>query len=119
MTSRSDPFLWATRGKRWGFRFLRDGGLPDPLPIYENAFAGVGGKREVCLRVGGDVVLRFPDPEGRTDAAGRVIPHSFVIFPPLADEVHSLDDGLRLVWAQVSAEFARDWDAPSAQTERG
>ena len=33
--------IWATRGRTWGFRFLRDGGLEDPLDTYEEAFAGI------------------------------------------------------------------------------
>ena len=31
--------IWATRGRTWGFRFLRDGGFPDPLPVYDLAFS--------------------------------------------------------------------------------
>ena len=110
MTQPPDPFLWVARGKTWGFQFLRDGGMPDPLPTYERAFEGIGG-REVCTRVGDCVALRFPDPEGREDSAGRVIVHSFVVFAPLADHVRSVDDGLRVVWARVSAEYARVWNA--------
>jgi hypothetical protein len=56
------------------------------------------------------VALRFPDPEGRKDFAGRVIPHDFVLFSPLADGVDSVDDGLQLVWPLVADEFEREWD---------
>jgi len=106
--------IWATRGRTWGFRFLLDGGFTDPLPEYETAFVGVEDAPKACRRVGGRVALRFPDPLGRKDTAGRVIPHDFVVTGPLADEIDSVDDGLRLVWQQprVADEYARIWDSP-------
>jgi hypothetical protein len=64
------------------------------------------------------VALRFPDPEGRKDAAGRVIPHEFVVFPPLADEINSVEDGLKKVWPLDSGRFAQVWDKASNETER-
>ncbi len=104
--------IWATRGRSWGFRFLLDGGYRDPLPIYERAFAGTEGEPSVCRRADGYVALRFPDPLDRRDAAGRVIPHDIVVFPSLADEVHSLEDGQRLVWPRLADTFNRVWDLP-------
>ena len=58
------------------------------------------------------VALRFPDPEGRKDAAGRIIPHDFIVFSPTADEIDSLEDGLALVWDEVKDEYAQVWDVP-------
>lgn len=89
--------------------------MSDPLAAYESAFAGLENEREVCRRVDDAVALRFEDPLGRKDRAGRVIPHEFVVFTPLADEVDSLDDGLRLIWPLVADEFASEWnlDRPS------
>lgn len=110
--------IWATRGRTWGFRFLLDGDYLDPLPAYDRVFSGVEGQPRVCVRVGGEVALRFPDPMGRRDAAGRVIPHDFVIREPLADEeplvdrINSVDDGIQKVWPLVSDVFAEVWDAP-------
>ncbi len=106
--------LWATRGRTWGFRFLLTGGFDDPLVEYAAAFSGVGDEPEVCHRVGGKVVLRFPDPLGRKDVAGRVIPHEFVVVGPLADKTGSVEDGIRLVWhrPEVADEFARVWELP-------
>ncbi|MCC3302144.1 hypothetical protein [Arthrobacter sp. zg-Y895] len=101
--------IWATRGQGWGFTFLRDGGLMDPLPAYQEAFAGLEDEPEVCRRVGDKVVLRFLDPEGRTDRAGRPIPHDFVVSGALVEEIQSVTDGRRLVWPEVSDEYARDW----------
>ncbi|TFC16546.1 hypothetical protein [Cryobacterium glucosi] len=105
--------IWATRGRTWGFRFLRDGGFPDPLPEYDRAFSGVEDVAEVWRRVAEVVVLRFPDPEGRQDLAGRVIPHEFVVFGPLAEGIDSVENGLRKVWPLVAAEYARVWNLPN------
>lgn len=103
-------FIWATRGRTWGFRFLRNEGGEDPLPIYDRAFRGLEGYPEAWRRVSGTVALRFPDPLKRKDRAGRTIPHEFVIFPPLADRIDSVDDGIRVVWPLVKEEFARVWE---------
>jgi len=117
VTLEPESIIWATRGKTWGFRFLRTGGLPDPLPAYEIAFHGAADEREMLRRVGANVALRIPDPEGRRDASGRLIPHDFVVPPPLASEIHSFEDALSLIWEPVAAEFSRVWCAlapPSA-----
>lgn len=105
-------FIWVTRGRSWGFRFLRDGGFENPLTVYESAFSGIGDEEELCHRVGEKVVLRFPDPEGRRDRAGRTIPHEFVVLGRLADEISSLSAGRLLVWPQVADQFAGDWSHP-------
>lgn len=105
--------MWATRGRDWGFRFLLNGGFEDPLPIYDRAFSGVEGEQETYCRVGDTVALRLPDPLGRKDAAGRIIPHDFVIFGPLADEIHSVEDGRAVVWPMVRGKFSRIWRRPT------
>lgn len=104
--------IWATRGRTWGFRFLRTGGLRDPLSSYEAAFAELEGQREGIVRSGDRVALRFIDPEGRRDRAGRAIPHEFVLFGDLALGVSSVGDGLALVWPLVSDEYGALWDSP-------
>ncbi len=81
-------------GTLWGFRFLLTGGLTDPLPAYERSFAGHDDEPATWRRAAGTVALRFPDPLGRSDASGRVIPHEFVVFGDLADEIESVEDGL-------------------------
>ncbi len=40
-TDENAGFIWATRGRTWGFRFLRKGGYEDPLGVYEDAFSKV------------------------------------------------------------------------------
>jgi len=110
--------IWATRGRNWGFRFLRNDASGDPLAFYDTAFSGVEDTSEACRRVGGAgaqpgmVALRFPDPEGRRDRAGRVIPHDFVVFSALADEVHSVEAGRQRIWPLVADEFEQVWELP-------
>lgn len=103
--------IWATRGRTWGFRFLRDGGFADPLPEYDAAFAGIGGSPSACQRLGMTVAVRFPDPSGRADSAGRIIPHELVVFPPLAYQIDTVDDALEKVWPLVAAEYERLWNS--------
>ncbi|ATG50903.1 hypothetical protein CFK38_04690 [Brachybacterium vulturis] len=105
--------IWATRGRSWGFRFLRSGGTTDPLFAYEEAFSGIEDEPQVYRRVGGRVALRFPDPEERKDAAGRLIPHEFVLDGEIADGVRSLDEGRAVIWPLISEEYARIWDGSS------
>lgn len=108
--------VWATRGRSWGFRFLLAGGMADPLPTYDEAFAGTHGEPEVCRRVGANVALRFTDPLGRSDDSGRPIPHDIVVLPPLADDVRSVADGLQLVWPSLAGAFAELWSRPKPPT---
>lgn len=109
--------IWATRGRTWGFRFLLDGGFADPLIVRDQVFAGLEDDPEVWRRVGDSIALRFPDPEGRRDASGRVIPHEFVIVGPETREIHSLADGRALAWPQVASMFDRIWrrEEPNCQ----
>lgn len=111
MTLEPGSFIWATRGRHWGFRFLRDGGYADPLPVYEAAFAGLTEQRELCQRVGQALVLRFPDPEGRRDHARRIISHDFVIRPTESGEIPAVAEATRIAWASVAVEYQRLWDA--------
>ncbi|QGF22600.1 hypothetical protein [Raineyella fluvialis] len=101
--------IWATRGRSWGFRFLLFGGYSDPLSAYERAFAGIEDDVEVSRRAEERVALRFLDPLNRVDAAGRIIPHDFVVWGPLADDIHSVEDGIQKVWPLVVDVYARVW----------
>jgi hypothetical protein len=109
-TDENAGFIWATRGRTWGFRFLRRGGFEDPLRVYEDSFSDIGDQPEAWRRVADKVVLRFPDPDGRQDASGRVIPHDFVLLGPWADGIKSLEDGRQRIWHEVADEFRRVWD---------
>ncbi|MDR6174300.1 hypothetical protein QE364_000797 [Nocardioides zeae] len=101
--------IWATRGRNWGFRFLRDGGLADPLPAYERAFAGAP-SGPTTYRSGATLAVRIMDPLGRKDAAGRVIPHEFVVSSPLAERVRSIGDAQEQIWPLVAGEYDDVWD---------
>jgi hypothetical protein len=104
--------IWATRGRTWGFRFLRTGGFTDPLPEFDRAFSTIEDGPVACQHIDGKVALRFPDPLRRQDRSGRVIPHQFVLDGQLAAEVNSIEDGLRVVWPLVADEFAQIWELP-------
>jgi hypothetical protein len=115
-------FIWATRGRTWGFRFLRKGGLDDPLDLYEETFSQVGDQSEAWCRIADNVALRFADPDGRQDVAGRVIPHDFVLLGSWADGINSFDEGRQRIWPEVAAEFESVWDKtepPSALRRPG
>lgn len=103
--------IWATRGRTWGFRFLRDGGLADPLPAYDAAIAGIDAGPCAFHRDGTTVVVRFPDPSGRKDFAGRLIPHELVVFAPLSDQVNTIGDALEVIWPMVAEEYEAIWDS--------
>lgn len=103
-------FIWATRGRSWGFRFLRSGGLTDPRPEYLRMFAGDEQNLEFYRRVGANVAVRFPDPEARVDSSGRVIPHEFVVFPPLSEQISSVEAALDVLWPEVRDVYDDVWN---------
>ncbi len=102
--------IWATRGRSWGFRFLLKADLADPLPTYERAFADLGEEPEAWRRGSGYGALRFPDPERRRDTAGRLIPHEFVVFGDLIDQIETVEDGESRIWPLIAAAYRRVWD---------
>ncbi|WP_345752101.1 hypothetical protein [Microbacterium rhizophilus] len=112
-------YIWGTRGRAWGFTFLTTAGLEDPLRDYEIAMAPLEGAASGYARVGDVVALKFPDPEGRHDRAGRAVSHSFVLYGALAERVGSLEDGVREVWPLVADEYAQVWDLPMAPLASG
>jgi hypothetical protein len=111
--SERDSVIWATRGRTWGFRFLLTAGFRDPLPRYEQAYEGLGDAETIWARVGPAVALRLPDPLGRTDEAGRIIPHDFVLFGNLAVVTSSLEIGRSTVWPLVAGAYAEIWKVPT------
>lgn len=106
-----ERLIWATRGRSWGFRFLLNAGFADPLAEYEKAFADLEDEPTAWRRAAGKAALRFPDPEGRRDAAGRLIPHEFVVFGDLAEEIESFEDARQRVWSCVAGAYQRVWAA--------
>jgi len=112
-------FLWATRGRTWGFRFVVTGGLADPLPVYDDVFSGVGDAAEVWRRVGARGALRFPDPLDRQDRSGRVVRHEFVLLEPGAAEIVSVEDGRDRLWPEVATTFQEIYELPAPPPPRG
>ncbi|MGP9536767.1 hypothetical protein ACT3SP_02075 [Brachybacterium sp. AOP43-C2-M15] len=108
--------LWATRGRSWGFRFLPFEGTTgtDPLDLYERAFAGHEDGTEGCWRSGALLAVRFPDPEGRADESGRVIPHELVLEAASA-EVASPADAIEQVWPLLAERYDAIWDGPAPE----
>lgn len=102
--------IWATRGRNWGHRFLRNGGSSDPLVDRDRAFAGTDEGAEVCHWSGSTLALRFEDPEGRRDAAGRSILHEVVVDGPEVEGVTSLGEGVATFWPELAEEYAQVWD---------
>lgn len=111
MTLEPGSYIWATRGREWGFRFLRDGGYADPLPVYETAFDGVAEQRTVIRRVGDVLVIRFLDPEGREDHARRPISHDFVVRATASSPLPDMTVAARVAWESVADEYAGMWNA--------
>lgn len=107
--------IWATRGRHWGFRFVYGGGYADPLVEYDKVFDGVGTEDELCVPSGGRAALRFPDPLGRTDRAGRVIPHEFVLDAAIASDVA---EAKAAVWPLVADYYESIWDAEKPPTQQ-
>lgn len=121
MTGDSDSqlrLIWATRGHDWGFRFLLGADLNDPLMEYESAFSGDTDAAEAFYRSADTVAIRFPDPLGRRDSAGRVIPHEIVGFGAATDLVDSLDAGVRELWPRVSGIYAQIWNVDNPPSRR-
>lgn len=109
-SSLPQQIIWATRGRQWGFRFLLDAGLDDPLASYERGFAGLTDSATAFHRDGATVAVRFSDPEGRRDTAGRIIPHEFVVLDDSAAPINSVESGERVIWPLVAAVYSRIWD---------
>jgi hypothetical protein len=107
-------FIWATRGRTWGFTFIAKAELRDPLSTYERAMSMLDGSIQGRAHGDGVVALKLIDPEGRRDRSGRPITHSFVLFGDLADRVGSVEDGIREVWPLVAAQYESAWDQPEA-----
>lgn len=112
-----EGLIWATRGRSWGFRFLLNGGLADPLQTYERFFANLDNEPTTWRRTAEGVALRFPDPLGRRDKSGRVIPHEFVVFGDLAAQIDTVEEGVQQIWPCVADAYARVWEAQGAPSE--
>ncbi|MFP7365554.1 hypothetical protein SFC07_07255 [Corynebacterium callunae] len=104
--------IWATRGRDWGFQFLENGGERDPLPIYKAAFENQEQATELVQKSYGLTAARILDPLGRTDHAGRIIPHDFVLRGQMSEGINSPEDVREIIWPLVAEHFQEIWDRP-------
>lgn len=102
--------IWATRGRTWGFRFLLKGGLADPLPAYDAAFAALHDADQGIRASSSALAVRFEDPLARADRSGRVIRHDFVLLAPYPRHLTTIDDARSKTWPLVADTYARIWD---------
>lgn len=102
-------FIWYTRGRNWGLRFVSSGGVQDPFPVYSEAFRGKEDEHEVFQRHGDHLALRFADPNGREDSSGRRILHDFVILGENEQNVVDFVAARDYVWPQVASLFEQCW----------
>lgn len=107
--------LHATRGRNKGFSFYDKGGLTEPLREYTSVFGENSEGGDLFKRVGENnekVGIRFMDPEGRKDRAGRVIPHEVILPAPLAKDVKTLDEAIAKVWPMIKDAVESKYDEP-------
>jgi hypothetical protein len=98
--------IHATRGHSKGFTFLKTGGTPSPLSVYENAFGRDTHSSDVFKKLAdGKIAAGFDDPLGRRDAAGRVIPHQVVIPKSMAGGINNLDDVRGKIWPLIQEQY--------------
>ena len=106
-------FLWMTRGKEWGFRFLsKCSYLPSAAvyDIYNKVFKDESqfGYWKGCIFVDGVrkqyVACRCYDSTIQRDQAGRHIPHEFLLL--CTDEEYTLISGL--AWGSLIIEQIRE-----------
>ena len=115
--SRSAVVYWPAVRSSWptrkqGRETPPSRGAEDSLLTDDELFDAAHDQRpEVFRRLGDKVALRFPDPEQRADAAGRAIPHEFVLNGPEANGISSLEEGRERIWTLVVEEYAEVWDA--------
>lgn len=96
----------ASRGKNKGFEFFRQGGLPNYLSEYEKVFGADSGKSSHFEKLpDGRAAAAFLDPKGRTDFAGRPIPHQVIIPKSLAANVHNMDDVMSKIWPELEKTY--------------
>ncbi len=90
--------IHASRGKDVGFRFLKKGGVPDPMHEYEKAFNDSMSGDLFQRLPDGKVAVRFMDPEGRKDFAGRLIPHEVIVPATMSSGLNSVSDVVQNLW---------------------
>lgn len=94
----------SSRGKNRGFTFPQHGGLTDPLREYDDSGLTRDLSDKAFLRYGKNnekIAARFLDPEGRKDAAGRIIPHEVILPESMARGVNTHDEAVAKAWPLI------------------
>lgn len=105
--------IHASRTKNKGFKFFKDGSLDSPMSEYNKAGFANNTDPTMFKRYGDNnekVALRFEDPLGRKDFAGRVIPHEVILPKTLADGVETLQQGIDKVWPSIKDSYGDLYD---------
>ncbi len=102
--------IHASKGKgREGFKFLKKGGLIDPLQEFEKGFGQHASPNPgEFLRYGAKaekLAVAFLDPLGRKDAAGRVIPHEVILPAHHAEGINTYADAVKKAWSLVGHDY--------------
>ncbi len=111
-------FVWATRGRSWGFRFLNTGELDQPRAVYLDLFDGREFSSHFFERRGPQAAVRFEDPEGRLDRSGRVITHDFVVLEGMDESIQTVEAARAAVWPSVADEYAEFYEQDSTPQPR-
>lgn len=101
--------VWAAGGFVRGTRIIRAPDGVDGLAVYEAAVPRLAMDAEAVAAWREGYALRFLDPDGRRDRAGRPIVHEVVILDPLAVPDH-VPTAVAEVWPEIRDEYAELWD---------
>lgn len=97
--------VYSSRGKNMGFTILESGGTNKPIEVLERAGLTTGNEEAFKRLPDGSIGAHFFDMKGRTDRAGRRIPHSLVIPPVKAEGINTLDDVKKKVWPTLEKTY--------------
>lgn len=103
--------IHTSRGKNKGFRFYQQGGTPDYFQLWSKHFEQAGGaaKNDMFEKLpNGMVAAAFPDPKGRKDAVGRVIPHEVIVPAYLTTGINTISDVVKHVWPMLEDAYNYD-----------
>lgn len=110
--------IHSARGRNVGFMFPQRGGLSDPLHEYNLGFGGDDHSHTFFRRYGDNlekVAVRFPDPLGRKDHAGRIIPHDVLLPESLAKGVSNANDAEKVAWPRIKDVFGALYESQYGQ----
>jgi hypothetical protein len=97
----------ATRTRNRGSQFLLKGGLDDALPEYLKAGFGDSIADNSMKKFGGKVAVSFNDPEGRKDAAGRIINHEVILPESLSGGISNFESARSKAWPLIKDQYEK------------